>query len=322
MQADKAIWLQICDDSANKVSVFMQPWWLDIVCSGRENWDVALGKDKHDRPFSAVVWMKSRLKYLVKAGVSPLLTPHCGIWLAPHDLIHEDRIRWHRANGLAAALQKAPRLPWLNIRLGTEPFPWTADMFEDWRMQNSFTYRMDLLQTEAEQWELLDYKVKSKIEKAKTQFKFTKQVDPNAAFALIEAVFDRQKNKLVLSKGMFLALWNAIFEHNVGELFAVNDAEGRLCAFELSVRSGDTRILILSGANEVARNGQASKWLIWEAIAHARASGCTVFDFEGSMMANLAKRNRDYGGKPVPYLFFSRPGNRFWAALMGFLGKL
>ena len=48
--------------------------------------------------------------------------------------------------------------------------------------------------------------------------------------------------------------------------------------------------------------------LLWEAILNAQRKGCTIFDFEGSMIPGVARFFRQFGSTPVPY--FSLTKNR------------
>ena len=47
---------------------------------------------------------------------------------------------------------------------------------------------------------------------------------------------------------------------------------------------------------------------MWQSILHAKKLGIEVFDFEGSMLVEVEKYFREFGGELVPYYTVNKAG--------------
>ena len=53
-----------------------------------------------------------------------------------------------------------------------------------------------------------------------------------------------------------------------------------LCVL-VTIRSGDTALYLIGSSNDKGRKMQANSVLLWQAIVHAKHSGCAWFDIGG-----------------------------------------
>ena len=63
------------------VPVFMQPWWMDAVCAGKQ-WDVLLVEDENGEILGAMPYLL-RKRAWYKYIIMPQQTQIGGIWVAP-----------------------------------------------------------------------------------------------------------------------------------------------------------------------------------------------------------------------------------------------
>ena len=63
------------------VPIFMQPWWLDAVCAGKE-WDVLLAEDEQGNIIGAMPYLL-RKRAWYKYIIMPQQTQIGGIWVTP-----------------------------------------------------------------------------------------------------------------------------------------------------------------------------------------------------------------------------------------------
>jgi hypothetical protein len=72
------------------VSVFLHPFWLDVVCN-KGTWEVCISRDNAGDVDGILVYYTVKLKGIIKAIAMPELTPNAGIWL---------RLPRHKVNGI------------------------------------------------------------------------------------------------------------------------------------------------------------------------------------------------------------------------------
>lgn len=89
------------------------------------------------------------------------------------------------------------------------------------------------------------------------------------------------------------------------------DPEGRIQAAGAWTCFGGTATY-LTGARQPGQASSALHALMWQAMLQCRALGCTVFDFEGSMLEGVEAFFRGFGSQPAPYLFISRNRLPLW----------
>src|ERR1035437_3452465 len=100
--SNKSLYKTICKEKRG-MTLFMQPWWLDVVCS---DWDVAIAK-KGDH--IAGVWAYPIEK---KPGVTMLRTPMLTPYLGPHvfypDDMKESRLDSFEYEAVAELMKQLP----------------------------------------------------------------------------------------------------------------------------------------------------------------------------------------------------------------------
>ena len=61
-----------------ELPLFFQPWWLDIVCGGAENWGVLIAKNKKSDEVEGIFTYYSRKRLGLRGIDMPPLTPMMG----------------------------------------------------------------------------------------------------------------------------------------------------------------------------------------------------------------------------------------------------
>jgi hypothetical protein len=81
-----------------------------------------------------------------------------------------------------------------------------------------------------------------------------------------------------------------------------SESESDPLGFLVTVRTGDTSVYCIGTTNDLGRNLQANSVLLWAAVLHAKATGCSWFDL-GGLNADTPKGIADFkrGLKGVPY---------------------
>jgi hypothetical protein len=94
-------------------------------------------------------------------------------------------------------------------------------------------------------------------------------------------------------------MYTAIYKRR-GMLYGIYTEFNELCAAAFFLKNNNRLVFLFSGANQTARETGAMTLLI-DSVIREHASSSTVFDFEGSNDANLARFYRGFGAKKNTY---------------------
>jgi hypothetical protein len=72
-------------------------------------------------------------------------------------------------------------------------------------------------------------------------------------------------------------------------------------AVSFCICDGSTAYYLLGGYDDKNKHHGAGAFAVWEAIKHAQRLGLKQFDFEGSMVPQIEKYFRGFGGRLTPY---------------------
>lgn len=90
-------------------------------------------------------------------------------------------------------------------------------------------------------------------------------------------------------------------QKGTGQLWGVNDSEGRLCAGAFFLSFDNRTVFLFSAMNEAGRQSSAMFYLINEFIEKNAGTGI-ILDFEGSNDQNLARFYRGFGATETHYM--------------------
>lgn len=112
--------------------------------------------------------------------------------------------------------------------------------------------------------------------------------------------FRRQAKKPSHTEFLLRNVYEAATENGNGACFAVVDREGTVHSARLLVWDDDRTYNIVAGADSELRGSGANSLGVWHAIQFA-AQHSRALDFAGSMIEGIARFNRNFGAKQVPY---------------------
>ena len=106
-----------------------------------------------------------------------------------------------------------------------------------------------------------------------------------------------------------MSCWNALtrhwLEHSARKLLCAVDEQGRVHAAAYFVYDENTCYYLIGGGDPELRNSGAASLLLWEGIRFA-STVSRSFDFEGSMIEDIERFFRAFGGTPQVYYRVSR----------------
>jgi hypothetical protein len=319
------------------VSIFLHPFWLDIVCKNG-TWDVCLSYDNAGEIDGVLVYFKVKLKGLISAIAMPELTPNAGVWL---------RLPNHKINGIKrhsvytatkkivdALILQLPDVPIYCQHFHYSLTDWQPFFWKNYRQTTHYSYVLENLHDLNTIYEALKGSVRTDLKKAERLVTIENISDttPDALldfYKVVNLSFLKQGMKPLYSMEMLRELDTVLGEKNARQLFLARDTEGSSGmheGFENSKKGmihggvyviiwNGTAHYIAGGSHPELRQSGAMSLLIWRAIEWAAAQGCHYFDFEGSMIPQVETLFRAFGGQQKPFFRITKTRNRLYDLL-------
>lgn len=119
---------------------------------------------------------------------------------------------------------------------------------------------------------------------------------PDELYSLIEKAY----GTAAYTRNLFTSLASAALENKSGVILRAKDSAGADAAALLLVHDNRIAYYLAYAIAPEHRTDGTMEWLTVEAMKYAFERGLT-FDFEGSIIPNIARTYRHYGGQPAHY---------------------
>ncbi|MFN7910957.1 MAG: GNAT family N-acetyltransferase [Bacteroidota bacterium] len=163
----------------------------------------------------------------------------------------------------------------------------------------NYTYQLSLHQDPNAIFDQFTSERRKSIKKAeKDQLKIERCFDNNIVFDLICKTFERKQKTI-----------NQTFVKKILFEFANDTNSFSFVAYDKSTPIATTFIIydqnvayyLFGGYNTQLKHHGAGPSCMWQSILHAKQLGLSIFDFEGSMLPEVEKYFREFGGEIKPY---------------------
>jgi len=178
--------------------------------------------------------------------------------------------------------------------IDTLPFIWRK-----FKVVPGYTYILDLDRSLDDIYKNMTDERRNDIKKGvKDELIVEKTNDYNIVKSLVIKTFLRQKkeiNKEMINKILF------DFANNNNSFAFVTFKDKEPIATVFCVHDKQTSYYLLGGYNFENKHHGAGPLALWESIRYSKEIGLKYFDFEGSMITQIEKYFRGFGGKLTPY---------------------
>lgn len=321
---DKQLYTEWCK-TQDDMPVFMQPWWLDAVCAGKE-WDVMLFRDESASlsddtapsaetaetteiaptpaaPSSEVQTIVAAMPYLLRKRLwmkyilMPQQTQLGGVWITT-DKRDDVELQKRIADEIAENL--------CNMKLSYyyQQFPINSPLplllkERGFRLKSRITYRLEDLQD-------LDSVMSnfSKNKRRQLQKALTLSVDDNMEaeefYRFHLSCLKEQGKEISYTREFFLVLYLKASRLSQCRILRIKTANGDTAAAAFLVWDSKSLYYLIPCYSPAFKDSGASALLVWEAIKLARQLSLQ-FDFEGSMIRGVANHYKQFGSQPFNY---------------------
>ncbi len=283
-----------------RMPIFMQPWWLDAVCAGKE-WDVILMREG-DKILAAMPYL-IRKKLWMRYIIMPQQTQRMGIWIA-QDI-------WEKGADDEAriCMYMAQKLKDMKLHYYYQQYALNNPCVERMRMlgfsvQEHTTYRIEDLSD-------LDKVIASFSKNKRRQLQ--KALSLHAEWDMSAEEFFRfhtncmleRHRRLSYSREFLLVLERKTRRLNQSTFLAIKNADGEVYAAAFLVWDHRQLYYLIPCYSEMHKESGASALLVLEAIKKTRDLGL-MFDFEGGTRRGLARNYRQFGSTAAKYYSVSK----------------
>lgn len=306
---NKEKYIQFCL-SNSEIPVFMQYWWMDAVCAGKQ-WDVLIEVDEKGEICAALPYLlRSRMR--VRYVIMPQMTQIGGVWFRK-DIEQNDLLAKKICESFSQQLSK------LNLSYYYQQFPIGSiapKLFKElgFKVKERVTYRINDLTN-------LDNVIQSFSKNKKRQLQ--KALSLHIDYDLNIEDFYRfhvdclqaQEKEISYSREFLLVLERKAKRLEQSQVIAIRNADNILLAAAFLVWDKQYMYYLIPCYSEQHKDSGASALLVLEAIKLARKKG-VAFDFEGSMIRGVANHYKQFGSTRTLYYSVRKYYNWwFWFAI-------
>lgn len=273
-------------------SVFEQPWWLDLVASGK--WGEVFAEEEGEIVGRFVyVYDKKRI-YM------PQMTQTLGPWISPkyRQFQPGNKQLGRQKEIIYELVSQFPQYKSFNMVLDSAnqyilPYRWLG-----FRYAPSFSYRIDDLSDMDALYARLHKTAKKNIKSARNKTEIIEEDSSENILNLLDKTFEAQGRRTPGDRIMREKLVKGALQKGRGKVIIARDAAGNLHSGAFLLFDKNVCYYLLGGSDSEYRSSGAQSLVIWEAINFATKVS-RAFDFEGSNVESIEKFFRQFGGTAV-----------------------
>ncbi|MEY3051791.1 MAG: hypothetical protein RLY31_1576 [Bacteroidota bacterium] len=299
----KSIYRAFCE-GAQDVPIFLQPWWLDAD-AGPDRWDVVVLLD-NGRPIAALPYCRTRLRWFRGIGMPPV-APYmgCHIRFPEAGQKRASRIAWEQ-QALRALFEGLPARSFFFQHFFPDHTNWTALYWMGYRQTTRYSYVIDDLSNLEAVFAGFENRARTAIRKAERDLTVSAVQHSGVLYELLDQTFGKQSLPNPYPADRLAAVTGRCLERDVGRLYVVRDEAGRAHAAAFVVWDRGKAYWTVQAADPGRLSAGGPALMVWHAIREAAAAGIGSFDFTGSVMPNVERFLRQFGGRPVPRHYIAR----------------
>ena len=288
------------DSLKNANSVFEQPWYIDAAMPGGAK-TIAYQKGTNTLAWLPYVVEK---RYGRDTITRPPFAQTCGVCFVNQGGKRTKQLEAQK-NAINAIIDQIPKRMSVDLALDHNcqyVLPW---IWRGFKVSPYFSYRIEDLRDVDACWSNLRDNIRTRIRKAEKLVHIRDDMPIDALIAVQDQTFARQGRGNPVDAAALRRLDTALRQHDACKLLCAVDAEDNLYAAAYFVYDEHCCYYLEGGGDPEYRSSGAASLLLWEGIRFA-ATVSKSFDFEGSMMEDIERFFRAFGGTPQVYYRVSR----------------
>lgn len=294
----------------NQLRVYYQPWWLDAVCYGSENWYPILHEVNGKVLAAQPVYIKRRA-FFFKCIQMPQFTQILGPVTIDLGNLSTSKLCAAEKSIYTDLTDKLPKFDYFIQTFGHDFRNWLPYYWKGFSQSTKYTYVIKNIKA---------------VEDVKDNFSPGKRKNINKAVKLVDVKFDLPPDvfyqhhvmtlkatgrKINYSYELFKKMHDACLEHQAGRIIWAEDKiDGKIHAALFLIWDKKSAYDLISTIDPKYTNSGSTSLLIYEAIRFL-SDRTEQFDFEGSMIESVESSFRQFGAEQVAYFTIKKTPSKF-----------
>jgi len=283
----------------NDLSIFMQPFWLDLTCEP-ESWDAVFSR-REDGSIQGAWAYRFGSKLGMKWIKLPVLTPFTALWIdIPDDHSPQKEIAFRHAV-LADLERQLPRAQIVELKLPWTMQDWLPLYWKGYRQETRYTFRFAYVNVEVVH-EGFSKSFRRNLRVAERHYTI-EDGQISDLYVFMETVLEMRNAHVLFQQQKLEEIVEALQKRQQCKIYAARDTDG-VQATVLAVWDESTTYYLIGGRRKTDSR-YSINILLWQAIQDAAQRG-HAFDFEGSMLEGVNKFFQSFGAQLTPYHYIYR----------------
>lgn len=277
------------------VPLFMQPWWMDAVCAGKQ-WDVLLAEDETGEIIGAMPYLLRKRAWF-KYIVMPQQTQIGGIWVTSEATAD----KWKTAEVCRIIKEQMDQMGLAYYYQQYLPGSLCVDAMRGlgFKTKERVTYRVEDLSDLDALLASFSKNKKRQLQKA-LSLHIERGMEIEDFYRFHSHCLASRKRKISYSREFLLVLERKAKRLGQCEILSVCNADGQVYAAAFLVWDKHYMYYLIPAYDPAFGDSGAGALLVLEAMKLAREKQVR-FDFEGSMERGTAKHYKQFGSTPTTY---------------------
>lgn len=275
--------------------IFIQPWWLDAVCAGKE-WDVLLCEDKEGNILGALPYLLRKRAWF-KYILMPQMSQVGGIWVDPK--ISADR--WQISEVCRMLKEQLDQMGLAYYYQHFAPGSLCIDTVKTlgFKIKERVTYRINDLSDLDQLIQSFSKNKRRQLQKA-LSLHAEHAMDCEGFYQFHTQCLQAKGKKIRYTREFLLVLEKKAKRNGQCHILSICDADGKVHAAAFLVWDKNYMYYLIPTIDPTVGASGAGALLVLEAIKLAREKHL-LFDFEGSIERGVAQHYKQFGSQAVTY---------------------
>lgn len=310
--ANKEKYHFFCSQHAD-IPLFMQAWWLDAVCVENFDWD-CLFYEKNGKTLGALPYCFCK-KMGFKIVAQPPLTQYNGVWL---DYPENQKLHKRYSFEKKAIENLISQLDNLKMDFYSQNFHqsftnWQPFYWKNFKQTTRYTCQIKDLSNLDVVFKSFSSAKQRHIKKNNDNLIVDFSISAEDFFYFHKNCLETKNEKIKYSQKLFMSIYNAAIARKQGKIIALKKNKTMHSAI-FTVWDQNSAYALLYAINSIYKNDGASTKMFWEAIKYV-ADKTQSFDFEGSMIENVAGSYCQFGTVQTPYFRIEKSYSKVFSIL-------
>ncbi|MCO4293648.1 GNAT family N-acetyltransferase [Solitalea sp. MAHUQ-68] len=304
---NKSKYRELCKQEASSIHVFNQAWWLDIVCC-EGYWDAILVE--RGGVIMAAWPLYFKIRHGVKVITKPKLTQFTDIWFRTFPGQREDEKFFFQKELFAEMAMKISGFASFHQSFNYKLKESTFSNNSGFQLSTSYTYVIENIRDIDTVMSGFDQNKRQQLNRARKEQIEIKYDLPASEFYKFYSQSLLKRNKIIsYSEKLFTDLYNSVYSNRSGRVVYAVDPQGNIHCAKFLVWDSDRAYYLINAINPDLKNCGAATLAVLECIKMASIH-CNTFDFEGSMIEEVAESFRRFGAIAKPYINLSKTNSK------------